>query len=658
MTTRKLYALLVGVNEYERPLIPSLKGTHKDVDHIQNYLKKRYQETFELDIKVLKDGAATRGNVIKGLEQHLGKATENDVAIFFFAGHGSWTTENEAIKASNTIEIEKTLICHDSRTATKYDLSENELLVLLSYIGRNRADVIVLLDACHSMEFESHTGQTTRSFGGTKKPRKIEHYLYDATIKSNKFYFYKEILKYKKVKNFPKPTYAGFYACNTTEYAEENENGGWFTQGLIAGFKSNKTPQTYFQTYNAILSEMIDYPVAQTPFFEAYNGFDVNRIFISGEASNQKTKRFKVSRDKNGTTYSIQFGAQLGFPLDLKRSISFNLFGGKDKLEIVGTGEVQFIGMKNSPIHLSLPSMKYAEAYWAEILDFTIIPMSIGFVGAQGDLDALNKGLDKQDIRQVIFVTNVEECLFNLVWEEGAQCYRLYEKNRSVFILEFERLSIAKESLLELLIFTLEHLSQWHSSVELSNPKSGITSKDIVLRFNTPKIEDTKAVQCVYSKGGFEIQTDLKNANHLPQKEYEKILLESEVDEVFDYEVGITNVSFSQDYYIACLLISADYGVIPLDSNIHLPARGSIDNIIDANYSRLSIARYKDTNVTNYLKVIISKDELPTIEGFMLSELNLEQKLEDQVKPRAVAPERIKIFDWQTSELAFCLKRK
>jgi len=327
-------------------------------------------------------------------------------------------------------------------------------------------------------------------------------------------------------------------------------------------------------------------------------------------------------------------------------------------MEVVGTGEVQFIGMKNSPIHLSLPSMEYADAYWAEVLDFTIIPMSIGFIGAQGDLDALNKGLDKQDIRQVIFVTNVEECLFNLVWEEGAQCYRLYEKKRPVFILEFERLSIAKEGLLDVLISTLEHLNQWHSSVELSNPKSGITSKDIVLRFNTPKIEDTKAVQCVYSKGGFEIQTDLKNANSLPQKEYEKILLESEVDEVFDYEVGVTNVSFSQDYYIACLLISANYGVIPLDSNIHLPARGSIDNIIDSNYSRLSIARYEDTNITNYLKVIISKDELPTIEGFMLSELNLEQKLEDQVKPRAVAPERIKIFDWQTCELAFCLKRK
>ena len=234
----------------------------------------------------------------------------------------------------------------------------------------------------------------------------------------------------------------------------------------------------------------------------------------------------------------------------------------------------------------------------------------------------------------------------------------MYEKDRPLFILEFERLSIPNEGLLDLLISTLEHLHQWRFTVELSNPKSAIVSKDVVLRFNTPKIENTKVVQCVYSKGGFEIKTDLKNAKSLPQKEYTKILLECEEDEVFEYEVGIKNASFSQDYYIACLLISADYGVIPLGFNINLPARGSIDNIIDSNYSSLLIGRYEDTNITNYLRIIISKDKLPTTEGFMLNELNLEQKLEDQLKSKAVAPERIRIFDWQTIELAFCLKRK
>ena len=275
-------------------------------------------------------------------------------------------------------------------------------------------------------------------------------------------------------------------------------------------------------------------------------------------------------------------------------------------------------------------------AYWAELLDFTINPMPIGFTGAPEDLKTLNKGLDNQDIGQVIFVEHAKGCRFYLEWEEEAKSYRLYEKDRPVVILEFEKASISNDDLLELLIASLEQLNQWRSTIELSNPKSAIEPKDIVLTFNTPKIEDREAVQCVYLKGGSEIQTDLKNANAFPQKEYTKILLESEMDEVFEYEVSVMNDSFTQEYYIACLLISADYGVIPLDYNIHLPVRKSIDNIIDPNYSSLLIARDKDTSITNHLKVIISKDKLPTIEGFMLNELNLEQRLEDQLKSKAV----------------------
>jgi hypothetical protein len=658
MATRKLYALLVGINEYERPLIPDLKGTDKDVEQVEQYLQDTYQETFDLEIKILKDKAATRGNIIKEIEQHLGKAEADDVALFFFAGHGSWQRRHQVFDAFNTIKTEKTLVCHDSRTSKVHDLSEMELLVLFDYVGRNKADVMVIIDACHAMKFESQRGQTIRSFEGLDQARKVEHYLYDTTVAANKFHYYKQLLKYKGIKNIPAPTYVGFYACDRTEYAEENEHGGWFTQGFLQGLKSNKTPQTYFQTYHAILSEMLDYEVDQIPVLEGCNGFDVNRIFITGASSNKKIKRFKITKDRTKIEYSIQFGAQLGFPCDLEHSISFNLFSKKDSTEVLGTGEVQFIGMKDSPIHLSLPATKYADTYWAELLKFDITAMPIGFIGAQEDLDALNEGVEHQDIQQLIFVANVGDCRFNLEWEEGADCYRLYEKDRPVCILEFEKKSISNAALLSLLITNLERLNQWRSTIELSNPKARITSKDLVLKFNTPKSEDTKAVQCVYSKGGSEIQTDLKTANSIPQKEYTKILLECEDNEVIDYEVGITNSSFSEAYYIACLLISADYGVIPLDFNIPLPVRETLDNIIDPNYSSLLISHDQDTNITNYLKVIITKDKLPSMEGFMLSELNLEQKLEDQLKLRLVAPERIRMFDWQTLDLAFCLKRK
>ncbi|MGH1339499.1 MAG: caspase family protein [Aureispira sp.] len=658
MAARKLYALLVGINEYKRSLIPSLTGTHKDVANIQAYLQNTYRESFELDLQVLQDEAATRGNMIQGIEQHLGQAKEGDVAFFFFAGHGSWLKRNEFFEALDYNSQEKTLVCYDSRTSKKHDLSENELLVLFNYVGRNKATLLVVIDAAHATKFESAPYQTTRLFEGIAQPRKLEHYLYDTTVKQNKFYYYKEFLKYKELQNKPAPSYVCFSACDRLEYATENENGGWFTQGLIQALSNSQTPQTYFQVYNALLSAMVCYPITQTPIFEAYNKFDVHKIFLTGAPSKEKNKRFKITKAPDQTIYNIQFGAQLGFPIDLQRSISFNLFAEEQAKTTVGTGEVQFLGMKDSPIHLSLPSMGYQDHYWAELLDFTLTPLTVGFTGFQEDLDLLNQYLQQQDIAPVLFVPSTIDTPFYLKWEEAETCYKLYEYGRPVFLLALERATLDDPNLVELLLDKLAHLHQWRTTIALSNPKSALPKEDITLKFTTPQIHNTTDIQVVYTQKGEDHIIDLKSANDYPQKEYSKVILAIEEERSINYDIDLMNTSFLEDYYVAFLLISADYGVFPLAMNLPLAPRASLENIIDPNYGSLSILRESDTALKHYLKVIVSREKLPTIEGFMLSELPLEEVLQDQLTSRAVAPERAKIFDWQAYTLAICLEKK
>jgi hypothetical protein len=426
---------------------------------------------------------------------------------------------------------------------------------------------------------------------------------------------------------------------------------------LIDSLNAHQGPQNYSQVHDAILDEM--YFSGQTPIFKSYNGFDVNSVFINGQTYTEKNKRFKVFKDKKMVEYTIQFGAQLGFPFNLDAPILFNLFSNNNPKKSVGTGEVEFIGLKSSPIHLSLPSMKYEESYWAEVKECTIAPILVEFMGNQDDLEQLQDAAQERDIKQILFVENSEAHRFYLKWEETQTAYRLYEKGRSIFILEFAQASINDAEILNTLMTTLEHLAQWQRMINLSNPSSELLSNELVLTFKTAKIENTNAVQCLYSKPKVKdlIQTDLKSANAYPQKPYSKILLNCEEEESFDYKVGITNTSFTQDYYVACLLISADYGVFPLDSNIPLLARQSIDNIIDPNYGTLMIGREEDTKISNYLKVLVSREKLPTIEGFMLGELEFERWLEDSVGSRAVAGERVRIFDWQALGLEFCLGR-
>lgn len=123
-----IYALLVGINEYQTPVAP-LNGCIKDVDAVAEYLRELYgdgsptmiappdsgsngggffapimdfftgednegdfpamEENGKLRLLILKDEQATRANIIKGFEEHLAKATSRDTVWFHFSGHGA-----------------------------------------------------------------------------------------------------------------------------------------------------------------------------------------------------------------------------------------------------------------------------------------------------------------------------------------------------------------------------------------------------------------------------------------------------------------------------------------------------------------------------------------------------------------------------------------
>jgi Caspase domain len=80
--TRSIYALLVGIDSYPAP-VASLRGCVNDIVAIEAYLRGRVaQDGFELHVHTLKDQAATRQAVIDGFRQHLGQASNQDVAFF------------------------------------------------------------------------------------------------------------------------------------------------------------------------------------------------------------------------------------------------------------------------------------------------------------------------------------------------------------------------------------------------------------------------------------------------------------------------------------------------------------------------------------------------------------------------------------------------
>lgn len=146
---RTVHAILIGINDYAGPVRP-LRGCVNDVQRMEAFIRERViAEHHALRIKVLLDASATRAAVIAALEE-LASADQDDVAIFYFSGHGSQQQSPPEFWHLEPDRLDETLVCHDSRTSGAWDLADKELGQLLARIGARCAHVVVVLDCCHS----------------------------------------------------------------------------------------------------------------------------------------------------------------------------------------------------------------------------------------------------------------------------------------------------------------------------------------------------------------------------------------------------------------------------------------------------------------------------------------------------------------------------
>jgi len=80
----KLYALIVGISEYENP-IDNLNYADDDADDWYDFLSTNFDNK---EIALLKDSSATESAVKSKFNYFAGKVDNDDVFIFVFSGHG------------------------------------------------------------------------------------------------------------------------------------------------------------------------------------------------------------------------------------------------------------------------------------------------------------------------------------------------------------------------------------------------------------------------------------------------------------------------------------------------------------------------------------------------------------------------------------------
>ncbi len=145
-------AFVVGVSEYEWPNVNDLKGARGDAERFYDLLTREdggYGFPKE-NVCLLVDAEATTEAFKRLFRDFLTARVEDeaDVAVFYFAGHGSQAIDEDGDEPD---ERDETLLLHDSRTPeVPADLSDDELNELLRELTARTRNAAVVLDSCNS----------------------------------------------------------------------------------------------------------------------------------------------------------------------------------------------------------------------------------------------------------------------------------------------------------------------------------------------------------------------------------------------------------------------------------------------------------------------------------------------------------------------------
>jgi hypothetical protein len=142
-------ALIVGVGKYKNAKVPDLAGPPNDAKRLYNLLTGEGGYGFPREnVCLLLDEDATTERFKEAFSKGLvERADEDDVAVFFYAGHGSQRRDRNNDEPD---ELDETFLFHDARTNGVRDLPDDEFNTMLARLHAKTEHITVILDSCNS----------------------------------------------------------------------------------------------------------------------------------------------------------------------------------------------------------------------------------------------------------------------------------------------------------------------------------------------------------------------------------------------------------------------------------------------------------------------------------------------------------------------------
>ncbi len=311
----RLYVLLVAINNYPPPVTP-LKGCVNDLQKVASYLEEESKD-FEIHIRKLIDGEATKDNIVKAFYSHFEPANENDVILFYFSGHG---TQEDADPIFWEIEQDhkfESLVCFDGYTISEGQakfrlLADKELRYIIRKLSDKGSHIVTIFDCCHS-------GGNTRNGFFAKPGEVLERRMIYRERLSHAFparpwteFIFSETISLDDVKKssidhyLTEGKHIQLAACQNDESAFEVGGEGMFTKNLLEVLTRTEGLITYYDL-QARIQNYMRYQFKQTP-----------KAYVSGDNESSLFLGFLNKKGEAKPQYgNINFNETDGWVIDL-----------------------------------------------------------------------------------------------------------------------------------------------------------------------------------------------------------------------------------------------------------------------------------------------------------------------------------------------------
>jgi pimeloyl-ACP methyl ester carboxylesterase len=489
--TRNIYALLVGIDNYPAPVSP-LKGCINDVIAIEEYLRSRVKtEGWNLHLKTLKDEQATRQAIIDNFRQHLCQANSNDVALFYYSGHGSREPAPREFWHLQPNRLNETLVCYESRLPGGWDLADKELAKLISEVAQKNPHMTLIFDCCHSGSGTRDPFQETavREYATDERSRPLDSFIFSPEEIQNLISSDKQTSGW----NLPRGQHILFASCQDSETAKEYRADGehrgafcYFLTQTLQQTQGNLTYRDLFKRTNALVRSKIK---QQSPQLEAIDTRDLDQLFLGGAISDRHPY-YTVSYHKQ-YGWVIDGGAVHGVPRrDGSETMHLALFSietqGQDLRKLsnkIGEAQVTEVLPQLSKVTVSnVTNLDQEQTFKAVITSLPLPPKGVRFAGDAEGVQFLQQALqtitdNNQPSLYVRKVSDSEKAEFKVLACNGE--YIITRPADGLPIVN-QIQGYTKDSAIKV-IQRLEHITRWTNLSELSSPANSRIRPDAIL---------------------------------------------------------------------------------------------------------------------------------------------------------------------------------